>query len=449
MPRVKLTLPAVLAQSRDEREMSMEAETLAELIEKLSEKRPDLAGKLITNGQLSRRFNIYINGKNASFLGGLQAKLSEGDEVTILPAVTGGMGVELSPDEIERYSRQIILTEIGLEGQERLKSSRVAVVGLGGLGSPIAMTLTAMGVGHLRLIDRDVVEKSNLHRQYLYGPGDVGYPKVEVAVERLSRLNPYVEFEAMPLYVDESTARDIVRGVDVVVDGLDSIAARKAINKACVEEGVPYVFTSAIQVYGMASTIIPGETACLECIFPHLTDDELPTCAVVGVHPAILQFMSGIAVYEAVSLLVGGQPNLKGKLLMSDLKNLSLSTVDVMRVEECPVCGVGAGERVEKRYPYVEEICGREGKATYIVNPGRRLDIPIERLDWKALDPSSTIIAGGKLGATIKLPGDRKISILKTGITVIEGARSSEEALDIYRRITALVEKATAKQATG
>ncbi len=159
--------------------------------------------------------------------------------------------------------------------------------------------------------------------------------------------------------------------------------------------------------------------------------------------------MSGVAVYEAVSLLVGSQPNLKGKLLMSDLKNLSISTVDVMRVEECPVCGVGAGRREERQYPYVEEICGREGKATYIVNPGRRLDIPIDQLDWKTLDPSSTIIAGGRLGTTIKLPGDRKISILKTGIIVIEGAESSEEALDIYKRITALVERTTAKQATG
>lgn len=171
--------------------------------------------------------------------------------------------VELSNKELEYYSRQIVMAELGYNTQLKLKDSKACLLGVGGLGSSAAMQLAAMGVGYLRIVDRDVVELTNLHRQHLYGVDDVGYPKVEAAAKRLQNLNPYITIEPLPLSVNQTNAENIVRGMDVVVDGLDSMAARYAINRACTKLGVPYVFGAAIETTGNLSTIVPGETACL------------------------------------------------------------------------------------------------------------------------------------------------------------------------------------------
>jgi adenylyltransferase/sulfurtransferase len=171
--------------------------------------------------------------------------------------------VSFSSEELERYSRQIVLKAIGTEGQARLKNARVCVVGIGGLGCVSALQLTAMGVGYIRLVDQDVVDLTNLHRQPVYDVSSIGYPKVEVAEKKLKSLNPNVETDPLTLIVDSNTAESIVKGVEVVVDGLDRFVPRYAINRACLKLKVPYVFGGAIETYGNVSTIIPGETACL------------------------------------------------------------------------------------------------------------------------------------------------------------------------------------------
>lgn len=347
------------------------------------------------------------------------------------------LGNEFTEEEIELYSRQIVLSDIGLEGQEKLKRAKVAIVGIGGLGCPTAVTLAAMGVGYLRIVDRDVVEKSNLHRQHLYGYNDVNYPKVEVAAKRLKELNPYIEVDPFPIYVDEVTAGDVVEGVDLVIDGLDNITARKALNKACVKNGVPYLFSAAIQTYGVISMIIPGETACLECIYPNITDEELPTCSVVGVHPAILQFISSVQVLETTNYIVKSKPLLKNKLFFCDLKTLSIETIQVKRVDYCPVCGTRKGivETREETYPMAEEVCGREGVTTFIINPGRMNDISIAEVKNAVKGINAEVIALGEFGLTLKYRDRLKISLLRSGVAVIEGAKSREEALKIYKFI--------------
>ena len=173
--------------------------------------------------------------------------------------------LDLSREELEYYSRQIVLAELGYNAQLKLKNAKACLLGLGGLGSPAATQLTAIGVGHLRLVDRDVVELANLHRQHLYGVDDIGYPKVEVAAKKLHILNPYIKIEPLPLYITEENAEEIVKGMDVVIDCLDSMKARYAINRAFIKLGIPYIFGAAITTAGNVSTIIPGETACLEC----------------------------------------------------------------------------------------------------------------------------------------------------------------------------------------
>ncbi|MBS7654597.1 HesA/MoeB/ThiF family protein [Candidatus Bathyarchaeota archaeon] len=164
---------------------------------------------------------------------------------------------KLSESELEFYSRQIALSEIGYGGQLKLANSSVCIAGLGGLGSPVALQLAAMGVGHIRLVDQDIVELSNLHRQILYGANFVGYPKVEVAAKRLKELNPHIEVEPLPISINADNAEDIVKGMDVIVDGLDRMTPRYAINRACQKNSVPYIFAAALMTFGNISTILP------------------------------------------------------------------------------------------------------------------------------------------------------------------------------------------------
>ncbi len=341
----------------------------------------------------------------------------------------------ITDEEFELYSRQIVLNVIGFEGQEKLKNSRVAIVGLGGLGSPIAMTLTAMGVGYIRIIDRDVVEKSNLHRQHLYTFKDIGTPKVEAASKRLKEMNPYVEIDPYPVYIDDSTALEVVRDVDLVLDGLDNFKARRAINKACYKLSIPYIYASAIETYGMVTTLISREGPCLECIFPNISDQNLPTCSTVGVHPSILQIISSIEVYEGVNILMGRKSRLSGKLLVYDLEDLSTTFLDIKKSPNCSVCG---GREVVKEtvtYPQIEETCSREGRITFIINPGRIDPIEIQKLA-KIISEHGYVISNiSELGLTFRLDGNIIFSILKTGVGIIEGAHSREYALKVYEDI--------------
>ena len=304
--------------------------------------------------------------------------------------------VELSDEELEYYSRQIVMAELGYNAQLKLKNAKACLVGLGGLGSPASTQLVAMGVGHLRIVDRDVVELANLHRQHLYGVDDVGYPKVEVAAKKLRSLNPYVEIEPLPLSINEANAEDVVRGMDVVIDGLDSMAARYAINRACVKLGVPYVFGAAITTTGNLSTIIPGETACLECFYGNLDDDKLPKCGVVGVHPSLVNVIASLEVSEAIRILTGKQPRLANRLLHFDLDEMEFNEIRLSKVETCPVCGSKpSGSPMPLKRELVEEICGRKGKKVFVVVPDKNLDVNLIdlRLIWRRRGSASKLRA--------------------------------------------------------
>ena len=224
--------------------------------------------------------NIYVNGKNAKFSSGLDTTLSDGDEISILPAVAGGSGTggqvsDLSEKELDRYSRQVMLEEIGYQGQLKLKQAKVCVVGVGGLGNPIVTRLAAMGVGKIRIVDRDVIELSNLHRQTMFDEDDVGQVKVETAARKLRKLNAEIVIEEMPVSINDYTAFEVVDGCDVVVDALDSVNARYSLNKACIEKKIPFVTGAAVGVTGQCFTILPNESACYHCLFPALDEDSL------------------------------------------------------------------------------------------------------------------------------------------------------------------------------
>lgn len=342
----------------------------------------------------------------------------------------------LSDEELRFYSRQIMLDEIGYEGQLKLKKAKICIVGLGGLGSTIAIQLTAMGVGHLRLVDRDVVEESNLQRQHLYNFDFIGFPKVEAAVEKLERLNPYVKFEPLPLSLSERNSDEILQGMDIVVDGLDNMNTRYAVNRACVRLEIPYVFGSAISTFGNASTIIPHDTPCLECFYGKLDDNMLPTCGTVGVHPSLLGIVASIEVAETVKITLERQPSLKNKLLYCDVNSMRFEEIEVARVETCPVCG-----RIPKTYPIplthalIEEGCGRNNKRVFTVVPKEKLDLEIEKIIDLLKKKGAQLNVEAKLGATFITKEGFLTSILKSGVMIVEGTNNEEETLDFYKEI--------------
>ena len=279
MANITFTIPSVLNGGAGEKKTSLDVNTLNDAFAKISETMDDDFKRKVLNDDGTPRslINIYINGKNAKFSSGLDTTLSNGDEINILPAVAGGShhtGEEvsdLSEKELDRYSRQIMLEEIGYLGQLKLKQAKVCVVGVGGLGNPITARLAAMGVGRIRIVDRDVIELSNLHRQTMFNEDDVGQVKVETAAKKLRKLNPDIIIEEMPVSVNDYTAFDVVNGCDVVIDALDSVNARYSLNKACIEKKIPFVTGAAVGVTGQSFTILPNDTACYHCLFQLMT----------------------------------------------------------------------------------------------------------------------------------------------------------------------------------
>jgi len=325
---------------------------------------------------------------------------------------------------------------MGYNAQLKLKGSKVCLVGVGGLGSPASMQLAAMGVGFLRIVDRDFVELTNLHRQHLYSVDDVGVPKVEAAAKRLRRLNPYITVEPLPLSVNETTAEDLVRGMDVVVDGLDSMAARYAINRACIKLGVPYVFGAAITTNGNVSTIVPGETACLECFYGGLDDKKLPKCGVVGVHPSLVNIIASLEVSEAIKILTGRQPHLANKLLHFDLDEIEFNEINLQKVESCPVCGAHpSGSPKLLKQELVEEICGRKGKKVFVIAPEKSMDINLADVKNYLKKKGFSLKVEAELGLTFGR-GEVKVSVLKSGITILEGLNEKDESLKLFNELT-------------
>lgn len=342
--------------------------------------------------------------------------------------------VKLSDEELQFYSRQIMLDEIGSGGQLRLKGARVCIVGLGGLGSTIAVQLAAMGIGHLRLVDRDIVEESNLQRQHLYDFDVIGFPKVEAATKRLERLNPYIKLEPTPLSINELNATETLRDVDVVVDGLDNMKARYVINRACVKLSIPYVFGAAISTFGNTSTIIPQETACLECFYGRLKDRDLPSCARVGVHPSVLGIISSIEVAETIKILLGKKPSLKNKLLYCDISNVQFEEIEIARLENCPACGHNP-EILPKpsKSILVEESCGRNNKRVFILIPRETLALDLKKLA-STLKAEANLKVEAEFGLTF-IKEEISASVLISGVMIIEGAQKKKNALKLYKQI--------------
>jgi adenylyltransferase/sulfurtransferase len=433
----------VLNKGGGEKKLQITASSLLESFNKISENMDDDFKRRVLNDDGTPRslINIYINGKNARFSGGMETALKDGDEIYILPAVAGGS--ELSSKDIDRYSRQIMLEEIGYQGQLKLRISKACVVGVGGLGNPITTRLVAMGIGKLRIIDRDVIELSNLHRQTMFDESDIGQVKVEIAAKKLKKLNPDVEIESLPISINNYTALDAVEGCDVVIDALDSVNARYALNKACVEKNIPFVTGAAVGISGQVFTILPHQSACYSCMFPALDEDSMPTCSIEGVHPSILSIIGGIEVAEAVKILLGKKPTLSDKILHVDLENLDFVMTKTFKAEECPVCGNGKMEATPKEELIIEELCGRNrGKRTFSITPTQKFEIDTEKITSLAKNLKFRVENQGELGLSMRTD-DFSVSFMKRGSAVIVGPKDENDAVLLYKKLLSKKETIT------
>jgi adenylyltransferase/sulfurtransferase len=264
--------------------------------------------------------------------------------------------VELSNDEIKRYSRHLIMPEVGMEGQRRLKAGRVLLVGTGGLGSPLGMYLAAAGVGRIGLVDYDTVSESNLQRQIIHGTKDIGRPKLESARERMLDINPHIEIDTYEVPLTSDNALDILEPYDVIVDGTDNFPTRYLVNDACVLLGKPNVYGSIFRFEGQATVFAASEGPCYRCLFPEPPPPGLvPSCAEGGVLGVLPGTIGAIQATETVKLLLGiGEP-LVGRLLLYDALGMSFDFVKLRKNPACPVCG--ENPTVTELIDY-EQFCG-------------------------------------------------------------------------------------------
>ncbi len=354
--------------------------------------------------------------------------------------------VTLSREEILRYSRHLIMPEVGMEGQLRLKRARVLCVGSGGLGAPLALYLAAAGVGRLGLVDFDRVDFTNLQRQVLYGTSDVGRPKLEAAQQRLADLNPEIEIVPYETRLTSENALDILEPWDIVVDGTDNFPTRYLVNDACVLLGKPNVYGSIFRFEGQVSVFGMPEGPCYRCLYPEPPPPGLvPSCAEGGVLGVLPGIIGSLQAMEVLKLILGiGQP-LVGRLLLFDALAMRFRELRLRRNPDCPVCGERPTIRQLIDY---EEFCGIRGEEA----PARVTAVPeiaprelyqrlqsgedIFILDVREPHEYQICNLGGYLIPLGELP--RRVHELDSARTIVAHCRSgkrSAEAVDFLRRV--------------
>jgi sulfur-carrier protein adenylyltransferase/sulfurtransferase len=268
--------------------------------------------------------------------------------------------VTLTPPEVARYSRHLIMPEVALDGQKRLKAARVLLIGAGGLGSPLGLYLAAGGIGCIGLVDFDVVDFSNLQRQVLHGTPDVGRPKLQSAKERLQAINPEVQIELYETRLTSANALDILQRYDIVIDGTDNFPTRYLVNDACVLLKKPNIYGSIFRFDGQASVFFPPQGPCYRCLYPEPPPPgEVPSCAEGGVLGILPGLIGCIQATEAVKLILGKGSPLIGRLLLYDALQMTFQEFKVRRNPRCPVCGDNPS--ITQLIDY-EQFCGLRGQ---------------------------------------------------------------------------------------
>jgi len=337
-------------------------------------------------------------------------------------------------DPARYYSRQIVLKELGEQGQRKLRQSTVAVIGVGGIGTASALYLALAGVGSLILVDQDTIELHNLHRQILFSLEDLRLPKAEVAARKLKTVNPEVNLIQVPDNLREENIKETLEKADLVVDGLDNMQTRYMVNSACYRLRIPYVFGGAIAMEGNVSVFHPPETPCLECVLPAFDDRHLPGCDTRGVLGATAGIVGSIQAMEAIKLLAGIDDSLKGRLLVCDFRQMEFEKIQIFKREDCKICGAGVAAKLAPSSRLVW-LCGRD---TVNVNPTNPVDLNMERI-VERLRQRHEVLARSSIVAVFRYD-DTEVSLFRNGRMLIKGTVNEEKALQTYRELSQLFE---------
>lgn len=371
----KILIPTPLRQYVDKKDsVELEGGTVGDVLNALTSQYGDLRRHLYNDqGKLRSFVNVYVNDEDIRYLQKESTPLKGGDTVSIVPSIAGGSaGVAAPPatlnkDEILRYSRHLIIPEVGMEGQLKLKNASVALIGTGGLGAPLGLYLAAAGIGRIGLVDFDVVDFTNLQRQVIHGTKDVGKKKLDSAAETMQDINPFVEIEKYETALTSENALDILKNYDLVIDGTDNFPTRYLVNDACVLLKKPNVYGSIFRFEGQATVFAYEGGPCYRCLYPEPPPPGLvPSCAEGGVLGILPGTIGLIQATEAVKLILGiGQP-LVGRLLLYDALDMKFRELKLRRNPECPVCG--DHPTITKLIDY-EQFCGVQPQ-TPMVNEG-------------------------------------------------------------------------------
>src|SRR5437899_274818 len=383
----KILIPTPLRPYTDKQDaVDATGATVGELLADLTAKHSGLKAHLYNDqGKLRSFVNIYVNDEDIRYLQKEQTPVAVGDTVSIIPSVAGGVPTSaeatvgkpaasaeatagkpavaepaLSNDEVKRYSRHLIMPEVGMEGQRKLKASKVLCIGAGGLGSPVALYLAAAGVGTLGIVDFDVVDYTNLQRQIIHSTADVGRKKLDSAAEKLQAINPFLNIRKFETRLSSDNALELFRDFEIIADGTDNFPTRYLVNDACVLTGKPNVYGSIFRFEGQASVFAMKEGPCYRCLYPEPPPPGLvPSCAEGGVLGILPGLVGVIQATEAIKLILGQGDPLIGRLLLVDALGMKFRELKLRKNPDCPVCGKHPS--ITKLIDY-NEFCGIRGE---------------------------------------------------------------------------------------
>jgi molybdopterin/thiamine biosynthesis adenylyltransferase/rhodanese-related sulfurtransferase/molybdopterin converting factor small subunit len=344
----KVLIPTPLRQFAGKQDsVELSGSTVGEVLTSLTAQFPDLKKQIFNDeGKLRSFVNVYLNDEDIRYLKKNDTAVAPADTLSIVPSIAGGSTVAeppvttLSKDEILRYSRHLIMPEVGMEGQIKLKNAKVLLVGAGGLGAPLGLYLAAAGVGKIGIVDFDVVDFTNLQRQVIHGTKDVGRKKLDSAFDSMRDINPNVQIDRYDVAITSENAFDIISGYDMVVDGTDNFPTRYLINDACVILKKPNVYGSIFRFEGQATVFATEDGPCYRCLYPEPPPPGLvPSCAeggVLGILPGIIGLVQAT---EAVKLILGVGEPLIGRLMLYDALAMRFRELKLRKNPECPACG--------------------------------------------------------------------------------------------------------------
>src|ERR1700680_2769576 len=442
----KVLIPTPLRQYAGKQDaVQLAGATVGEVLHSLTSQYSDLRRHLYNDeGKLRSFVNVYVNDEDIRYLSKEATPLKDADTVSIVPSIEGGATdvaappVTLSKDEILRYSRHLIMPEVGMEGQLKLKNAKVALIGTGGLGAPLGMYLAAAGIGRIGLVDFDVVDFTNLQRQVIHGTKDVGRKKLDSAAETMLDINPFGEIDRFETALSSENALQILKDYDIVVDGTDNFPTRYLVNDACVLLGKPNVYGSIFRFEGQATVFGYPGGPCYRCLYPEPPPPGLvPSCAEGGVLGVLPGIVGSIQAMETIKLILGTGEPLVGRLLLFDALAMRFRELKLKRNPDCPLCG---DHRTLTTLIDYEEFCGIRGEAA----PGLTDGIPeITATELKARqdrgdklfildvrEPHEYQICNlnGKLIPLGELP--RRVNELDSSVEMVVHCRSGKRSAD-------------------